>query len=110
MLPPPVPLRQPCITLALSYPVLRLFVIEFFPFTLSDCLSAAVLSTSFFYVPGLLEPGGPGGHAAPSSDFGRYIFQTGKRLCPPDFYLPSRIFRPSYGPVYLLKDMLHNIK
>ena len=74
------------LALTLSYPVLRLFVIEFFPFTLSDCLSAAVLSTSFFYVPGLLEPLGWGPPQILVDML--TLFQTGDRLFLPDFYLP----------------------
>ena len=46
--------------------------------------------------------GGQGGRAPPPPDFGRLvnpISTRGGRLCPPHFYLPPQIFRPSAIPV-----------
>ena len=53
------------------------------------------------FVSGLSEPGVPGGAIVPPI-FGwsvNPISTKGGRLCPPFYYLPFQIFRPSYGPV-----------
>ena len=53
------------------------------------------------YSPASLSELGAEGAATPS-DFGRSVnpvqIREG-RLCPPHYFLSSRIFRPSYGPV-----------
>ena len=54
-------------------------------------------------------PGGAGGAKTPP-DFGRSVNPISTRrgrLCPPHYYWHPRIFRPSYGPVYIGKiDLL----
>ena len=57
-------------------------------------------------ISGMAEKGGKGAHAPLPQDFGRslkpIISQPEGKLWPPHFYMPpppSRIFRPSYGPV-----------
>jgi hypothetical protein len=38
------------------------------------------------------------GESAEPPNYGRSVNPIRVRLCPPKYYLPHRIFRPSYGP------------